>query len=157
MTVRSRIAPGRLLPLGCLVMAASAAACKGDTPAQPDDGAFQGGYQLHTIGGQQLPVAFHCFADRCEYVTDGRIEVMSRGRVRYIMETQGPPYQPFRDTVISTYTANPPELILHRTYAGGSTGTYDDTGSFDVQGRVLLVPHRIGNYLNSATFFYVPD
>ena len=143
---------------GAVAALVAAAGCGGDTPPQPAGPAFDGGYQLESVNGRPLPYAYYCFQTSCAELLGGRVEVMSRGRLRYIeRRLPGPGAQPVTDTVVNAYALDGAQLVIERAYVGGSVSSYADTGAVEAAGRLLLRPHLIHVYANSATLLYVKD
>jgi hypothetical protein len=156
-----RAARRRAAGVAALVLAAVAAgACRGG--ATEPEPVFKGSYRLLEIGGTPLPFPLppQCppLGD-CRFPQSGRVEVMSRGRIRDIMEyAEGPP--PWRtvwDTVISAYRLEARRVIVQRTPFGNSFfGPHSDTGEVDTQGRFLITPQSVGMKLNYSLYFYAP-
>jgi hypothetical protein len=142
-------------------LAVAAAACSGD--ATGPEPIFTGNYRLISVGGSDLPQPLPARCPplgACTYMHSGRIEVMSRGRIRDILEYRAgpPPWRTIVDTVISAYLIEGRQVIVHRTVFGGSFhGAHSDTGEMDPQGRLLIVPKVVGMGPNSALFFYAPE
>ena len=140
-------------------MLAAAAACGDDPPAPAPQ--LDRAFRLVTVGGSAVPLEPCCgfFCD-CKAIQSGRIEPMSRGRVRDILDwKKGPePWQYYSDTVISAYRLPDRMLILQRSVFGNSgMNNYADTARFDGAGRLEMIPHFLGFEANSRHFLYVPE
>lgn len=122
--------------------AAATAACGDDPQAPALD--FQGEYRLEAVRGQPLPIPV-CYAfPPCDTLKAGRVEVMSRGRVRDILEFHRTlKLVPLDvDTAISPYQVDKElRILVEREQFGGgevTLGGHVDTAIIDPSGRLLL-------------------
>lgn len=157
--------PRRLVALAALALASIAAgtsACR-DDPEAPQS-PFRGNYRLVAVGGATVPFPLpaQCpMLGDCKYLQRGRIEVMSRGRIRDILEWAAgpPPWRAFVDTVVSPYEVRGNLVIVkrHPFDYGAGFGELVDSGELDVQRRLLIVPKVVDRKRNGALYFYAPE
>jgi hypothetical protein len=155
----------RLIPVAALALASLAAgvsACRDDPESPPSP--FRGSYRLVSVGGATVPFPLpaQCpLLGDCKYLQRGRIEVMSRGRIRDILEWAAgpPPWRPFVDTVVSPYEVMGNLVIVKRhPFDNGSPfGVHVDSGELDAQRRLLIVPKVVDRKRNGALYFYAPE
>lgn len=141
------------------VGAASAQGCGGDDGSRPAP-ELSGTYRLISAAGSPPPYIYWCSArGGCEQINGGRIEIMSRGRLRDIGEYQSvgaPATTADVDTIVAAYELGDSRLIIKRTFAGGSPIEYDDTAAV-LNGvlQITLKPRMVnGRLANGGTFFY---
>ena len=155
----------RLIPLAALAIGALGAgtsACR-DDPASPPS-PFRGAYRLVEVGGTPLPFRLPAACPplgACKYLQRGRIEVMTRGRLRDILEWAAgpPPWRAIADTIVSPYEVRGSLVIVKRNPFddGSGFGAHVDSGELDDQRRLLIVPKVVDRGINGALFFYVPE
>jgi hypothetical protein len=140
--------------------AACAAACGGDDGVTPPR-ELTGNYRLVSVNSNVPPYVFWCGLGACEQINHGRIEFMSRGRLREIAEfqTAGQPSTQVVDTLILTYEFDGSRLILKRTPFGGSAATVADTALVQNDQRQITFRPKVlhGHLTNGGAFFYTKE
>ena len=142
---RSRSRRARATALVAIVWgaAAAAAACGDKNPEAPELD-FQGGYRLEGVRGQPLPIPVCYPFPPCDTLKAGRVEVMSRGRIRDILQFHRTlKVVPLDvDTAISPYQIDKElRILVEREQFGGgevTLGGHVDTAIIDPSGRLLL-------------------
>ncbi|HKG93720.1 MAG TPA: hypothetical protein VKA84_17565 [Gemmatimonadaceae bacterium] len=155
MRLRRQLLPFPVRPLLAAGLALLVSCGKDGQQPEPE---LAGAYELTAVDGKPLPHTFWCPPlGMCMQVTGGRIEGMSRGRVREILATQGvgSAQPPVVDTLVSTYTLEGTRLIMSRSRDYGSVYTFSDTATLE-SGQLRYKSHYIGlRQTSGGTFQYV--
>ena len=140
--------------------AASVAACGGDDGVKPTQ-ELTGNYRLVSVNSNVPPYIFWCSQFACEQINNGRLEFMSRGRVREIAEfqTAGQPSTQIVDTLILTYEFDGSRLILKRLRVGGSAVEVSDTALVQNELRQITFRPQVlhDRPANGGAFFYTKE